>query len=439
MTSPCPATRTGQPSVERLPLAARTKRTLLLIPLVITACASRPTNTATPSPVAPLTAPTAVTAPVTDRTSTTPATSSVPVSSIDAAPPGDTAPPTASADITASTTASTVPPSTTVDVPATDVPASTTPPVPAVLTTLDPFAGTFNAACVRAASGGDTLQQLSMLTGPSLIDVWAENGYVDTLTAGQLVDVCAGNGVNDISGAPSTESPAAIRAALTLNVRRQQQRVNELLAPYATDPIDVDGRSGPRTGQHLCAIRVALGLPATVDDMHPGSDEQAAMFAVAALPAPASTLVDSERWALIDRTCQMMFIGTGSELIFVFPTSTGSPGYETRDQDRARVFRFDPAVDNGGWHDSAEFPAGVDNPLNGNMFKPLYFDVGQAIHGANSVPPTPQSHGCARLSVPHQTALISWLGLDALTAETWVKRTINLTVNVQGQFVGRPS
>ena len=44
------------------------------------------------------------------------------------------------------------------------------------------------------------------------------------------------------------------------------------------------------------------------------------------------------------------------------------------------LFRYDPATDNGGWHDSASYPVEVDNPLNGNMYKPLYFnDDGQAI------------------------------------------------------------
>jgi hypothetical protein len=42
-----------------------------------------------------------------------------------------------------------------------------------------------------------------------------------------------------------------------------------------------------------------------------------------------------------------------------------------------------------------------------------------------------------RLSVADQTALLAWLGLDDLTGETWRKSEINLTVNVQGEYVGR--
>ena len=83
------------------------------------------------------------------------------------------------------------------------------------------------------------------------------------------------------------------------------------------------------------------------------------------------------------------------------------------------------------------YPVGVDNPLNGNLYKPLYFDLGQAIHGATSVPPAPASKGCARLSVANQETLLEWLGLLDATEETWRKSEINLTVNVQGDFVGR--
>ena len=129
-------------------------------------------------------------------------------------------------------------------------------------------------------------------------------------------------------------------------------------------------------------------------------------MAATTLPIPFTSAILSERWMLIDQTCQIMFVGEGTEPVaFVFPTSTGEAGYETRDQDRSRVFRYNPAVGNGGWHDSIIYPAAEDNPLNGNMYKPIYFDRGQAIHGANNVPTDPQSHGCARLRVEHQDML----------------------------------
>lgn len=101
------------------------------------------------------------------------------------------------------------------------------------------------------------------------------------------------------------------------------------------------------------------------------------------------------------------------------------------------MYRYNPASANNGWHDSTTFPAAEDNPLNGNMYKPLYFDRGQAIHGANNVPTSPQSKGCARLRVNHMDMLVDWLGLGGLTSPTYDRGRMNVTVNVQGAFVWR--
>lgn len=339
----------------------------------------------------------------------------------------------------ASTTS--LPAETTSTVASTSATSSTT-TTPATSTTTisadpDPLDEVHDPACVRVAdeSGYDGITDVEAGSTTSL---WIENGFRAAPAVGDLVDVCIDNGINDITGDPALrhDDPAVV-AALADEVRRQQEKLNELFASFGTAPLAVDGISGPLTGQRLCAARVALGLDPSVADLQPGSDEHAAVFAAAELPTPTSTATESDRWALIDRTCQWMFIGTGSDLVFAFPTSTGSEGFETRTQDRAEVFRYDPAIDNGGWHDSTEYPVGVDNPLNGNLYKPLYFDLGQAIHGANNVPPQPASKGCTRLSVANQQRLLDWLGLFDATEETWRTQEINLSVNVQGEFVGR--
>jgi len=119
--------------------------------------------------------------------------------------------------------------------------------------------------------------------------------------------------------------------------------------------------------------------------------------------------------------------------VFVFPTSTGVPEYRTRPQDRTPAYRYNPASHNDGWHNSLTFPAADDNPLNGNMYRPLYFDRGQAIHGAMNVPTSPQSKGCARLRVEHQDMLIAWLGLGTERPIEGRSR-IGVTVNVQGEY-----
>jgi len=354
-----------------------------------------------------------------------------PETSIVEQPPPSTA---ATSSTTTAPTPETAPPSTPAET------TTTAPPETTTTTTVAPLPpDVFDPECVVRADSDASLEAIA--TTNSLVDpvsLWLENGQIDSVLRGDLIDVCPGNNVNDLNGEPLPElKDGAIQGALTANVERQQTKLNELFAGFGIDDLAVDGVSGPRTGQRLCAARLSLGLDTTIEDMTPGSNEQAALFAATTLPTPTSTATESERWVLIDRTCQIMFIGAGADTTYVFPTSTGSEGFETREQDRAEAFRFNPALDNGGWHDSSEFPVGVDNPLNGNLYKPLYFDLGQAIHGANNVPPTPQSKGCARLRVSDQNTFVAWLGLDSATGETWRKPEMNVTVNVQGDFVPR--
>ncbi|HSJ90749.1 MAG TPA: L,D-transpeptidase, partial [Ilumatobacter sp.] len=226
-------------------------------------------------------------------------------------------------------------------------------------------------------------------------------------------------------------------AVVQTGVEAQQEHLNLLFAGLGIEPLLVDGISGPVTRQRLCAARLALGLPTSTADMVPGSEEEAILFATSALPIPYTSAILSQRWVLIDRTCQIMFVGRGAEAVdFVFPTSTGKAGFTTRDQDRSPAFRYNPVRHNNGWHNSSLYPVAADNPLNGNMYKPLYFDGGQAIHGANNVPRSPASAGCARLRVGDQDQLVAWLGLADIDGPTNDVGRIAVTVNVQGTWRG---
>jgi hypothetical protein len=297
----------------------------------------------------------------------------------------------------------------------------------------------FDPACVVQVQPGDSLLTIVSRFDDDTVDVetvMAENGLPDeTIQPLQLLDVCVDNGLDDITGEARAERNAAI---VHREVIAQQTKLNELFAGYGIRELLVDGISGPVTRQRLCAFRLAVGLPVGTADMVAGSEEEQILMSTATLPIPFTGAILSDRWILIDRTCQIMFVGEGAaNLTFVFPTSTGEPGHETRDQLRSRAFKFNPALNNGGWHNSLTYPAAEDNPLNGNMYKPLYFDRGQAIHGANNVPTSPQSKGCARLRVEHQEMLIYWLGLSDAGGVVGNRDRINVTVTVQGQYVPR--
>lgn len=313
-------------------------------------------------------------------------------------------------------------------------------PTAAPIEAVDPITTVFDPNCVRRVQPDDTLEGIArMLGGPdSLRDLWVENGFPTTLTPGELIDVCPANGLDDVHGGAQMRAahPEAI-AALGRVVVDQQEKLNELLTPYGSRPLKVDGEPGPSTGQRLCAFRLLTGGTPSIEDMAPASTEMATLMATTELHAPSSPVLGAARWVLIDQTCQMMFIGEGNELVYIFPTSTGEPGNETRNIAKATAFRYDPAPDNNGWHDSSQYPVGVDNPLNGNLYKPVFFNYGQAIHGAGRVPATPASKGCARLTVGDQDTFVKWLGLSGRTEETWHPKDIGLVVSVQGAYVER--
>jgi hypothetical protein len=362
--------------------------------------------------------------------------------------------PTAPANTTTATTSTTAPASTTTTTSTTAPPNTTTTSTTTSTTTTStstttttttaPGLDVYAPECVVEVQPGDSLSLITDRYDDDTIridTVRAENGIEgEQIYPGQLLDICVDNGLDDITGSERERNEAIVANETTVAIKAQQTKLNELFAGLGIRELLVDGISGPVTRQRLCAARVSLGLPVTLTDMELGSEEEAALFAADSLPLPFTSALNSERWILIDRTCQIMFVGEGAErLTFVFPTSTGEVGHETRDQDRSRVFRYDPALDNGGWHNSTTFPVAIDNPLNGNMYKPLYFDGGQAIHGANNVPTTPQSKGCARVRPADQDALVAWLGLADAGGPTWSANRINVTVNVQGAYPHPPA
>ena len=338
-----------------------------------------------------------------------------------------------------STAGGSAPPSPpTSDVDAT-VASTTTTTIPPTTTTTEPPLDVYDPLCVVKVAPGESLSLIADRFDDDTVRVdtiRAENDLPDNLIKpDQLLDVCVDNGLDDRSGEARAPNQAIVAEATKANVEIQQAKLNELFAGTGMAELVIDGISGSVTRQRLCAARLGLGLPPSTLDMAAGSDEEQVLMAATKLNIPYAAPVDTERWVLVDQTCQVMFVGAGAETLqFIFPTSTGEPGYETRLQDRSKVYRYDPASDNDGWHDSTDFPVPEDNPLNGNMYKPMYFDGGLAIHGANNVPTSPQSKGCARLRLGDHDALINWLGIGDVTQPIGGSR-FNLSVRVVGAFV----
>ena len=391
-----------------------------------------------------------------DSTADPPASTSDPAPSTTASPTTEAVTTTTTVTTTRSTTTTTSEPrrTTTTSTPPKRTTTTTKPPkrtttttsTTTTTTTTTPPLPVANPKCVIVIRRGDSLTLIADRIGKKKVTVEGlqlENGIIDAdrINAGDYLDICIGNKIDDITGdrrRPAPPPPPAsppVPPVTGSGVQAQQLKLNQLFAGLGTPALAVDGDSGSLTEQQLCAARMALNLPVMRGDMAPGSVEEQALLGATGLSIPAGAPTWASRWALIDETCQIMFVGEGtSRIVYVFPTSTGQSEFPTRDQDGSSVFRYEPEVDNGGWHDSSDFPASIDNPLNGNMYKPLYFDGGQAVHGANTVPTYPASHGCVRLNLSSQDALLGWLGLQGVTSSIWSEGSIGFVVSIQGNY-----
>ena len=287
--------------------------------------------------------------------------------------------------------------------------------------------------CVVTVQPGDSLGAIvAGLDDVTMDELLAENriSETDVIHPGEQYDICPGNDLDDVNGTSRLAPPPS-------HVEVQQSELNELFAGTSLFELALDGDSGPLTRQAICAARMLLGLPESTTHLPEGSEEETTIFEATpdSFTIPAGAATWSSKWILINETCQVIVTGEGDErIVDIFPTSTGEPDYPTHNIQALDAYRYDPALDNDGWHDSTNFPSEVDNPLNGNMYKPIYFNGGQAIHGAGYIPPNPRSKGCARTFPHHQDRIIAWLGIDDITEPVWNAGAIGATVSVRGEY-----
>jgi peptidoglycan hydrolase-like protein with peptidoglycan-binding domain len=171
-----------------------------------------------------------------------------------------------------------------------------------------------------------------------------------------------------------------------------QQRLQDLGYWVGT----VDGAYGAGTVHAVTALQKASGLgrdgvagPATL-----------AVLDRAARLAPAST---SGHVIEVDLRRQLVIVADGGRATWVLDASTGAQAGTTP----TGRYRIQRQVD------------GDDPGPNGTLYRPKYFYQGVAVHGYPSVPPTPASHGCVRVTEPAMDML--WAsGILPIGAAVWV-------------------
>ena len=153
-----------------------------------------------------------------------------------------------------------------------------------------------------------------------------------------------------------------------------------------------DGTFGLTTQQAVYALQKAAGL--TPDGVY--GPQSAAALTRGVLPRARSA---SGHVIEISLTSNLLLIVDGGTVSAVLNTSTGGGytytggGVTAVARTPAGQFRIFRSVD------------GMDISPLGELWRPRYFYGGYAIHGSDSIPPYPVSHGCVRLSY----AAIDWI------------------------------
>jgi peptidoglycan hydrolase-like protein with peptidoglycan-binding domain len=168
-------------------------------------------------------------------------------------------------------------------------------------------------------------------------------------------------------------------------VLRLQQQLNDQWPFDAGAP---DGQYGTRTAQAVYALQKLHGYPAE------GSFGPIERYFMATREGlrPRLSGVNAGKVVEIDLGAQLVSVYEHGQLVLASHTSTGSG--ETFCTPTGGCRR---AVTPRGSYEIARRIDGWRTSELGELYNPLYFNGGIALHGSPSVPTHPASHGCVRL------------------------------------------
>lgn len=180
--------------------------------------------------------------------------------------------------------------------------------------------------------------------------------------------------------------------------------LNRLVTPLGIPGVSSSSVSSPTTARSACVAAELSGLGPSRSQ--PGRTLRARLLGSRSLrSAPQGMLTGIN----VSVRCQAAYFVSGGRVLRAVPVSTGQAGYRT-DVGTHRIYRSVNGVET-----SREFP---DD--HWNMYRSLYFNGGEAIHGSFSdsyVRTYPDSHGCVRML--HRD--VDWLWRNGWTMGTTVR------------------
>jgi peptidoglycan hydrolase-like protein with peptidoglycan-binding domain len=171
--------------------------------------------------------------------------------------------------------------------------------------------------------------------------------------------------------------------------------LQELLAERHYDVPEADGNYGGGTYHAVMAVQKAWGLPRTgrattavLDQLRSGEDPEPIV------PNGGLTRVE------IDLPRQALFLYIDGSLVKILSISSGNnERFCEPDPDQGGKVVCDVAKTPGGSFRVNNRILGFRESRLGAMFNPMYFNGGIAMHGSQSVPASPASHGCVRVTM----------------------------------------
>jgi peptidoglycan hydrolase-like protein with peptidoglycan-binding domain len=176
-----------------------------------------------------------------------------------------------------------------------------------------------------------------------------------------------------------------------------------------------DGEYGLTTKQAVMAFEKYMGFEADGKVDQRTADALSAMTARPVGRADAGTLVE------VDKAKQLLFfvVDGRTEWILNVSTGNGEPYTEPDKNTPGEVITGVSDTPSGLHRVNRERPDGWWEGDLGEIYRPKYFVGGVAVHGSNSIPNYPASHGCVRVSVP----AMDWIwdsGIMPLRTPVWV-------------------
>jgi peptidoglycan hydrolase-like protein with peptidoglycan-binding domain len=240
---------------------------------------------------------------------------------------------------------------------------------------------------------------------------------------------------------PSTSAAPTTTVPLAPPVTPPPGPLNiEPIAPLPVGLVAVGQNGGPETArvqQRLLELNFWLGAPNGQYDLttkqavmafqkyaglnSSGSVDEATAAALSVAGEQARSTADAGTLVEVDKTRQLLFFVVDGRTQWIFNTSTanGLP-YEEEDQNTPGEIQKGVAITPDGLHyvDRERAEGWWEGDL-GKIYRPKYFVGGVAVHGSNSIPNYPASHGCVRVSVPAMDFI--WeTGMMPMRIPVWV-------------------